>query len=83
MLDEQYKKTEEHMKKTLETSEQPGRVLTNSRAGRMVCWVVCTAPDTMPSAWPLYTIMVPKALTSVIASRADSGVTPLCLRSSW
>ena len=37
----------------------------------------------MPSARPLYTIIVPKALTSVMASRAASGEMPLCFRSSW
>ena len=40
------------MKKTLETIETPGRVLMNSRAGRIVCCVVWTAPETMPSARP-------------------------------
>jgi hypothetical protein len=40
------------MKKTLETSFTPGLVLMISNAGRMVCWVVCTAPETMPSASP-------------------------------
>ena len=48
-----------HMRKTLETIEQPGLVLMISKAGRMVCWVVCTAPDTMPSASPRWTIIVP------------------------
>ena len=41
-----------HMKKTDDTSEIPGLVLMNCKAGRIVCWVVCTAPDTIPSAWP-------------------------------
>ncbi len=42
-----------HMKNTEETMDTPGTVLMNCRAGRMVCWVVCTAPETMPSACPL------------------------------
>ena len=38
------------MKKTLETTETPGRVRMISNDGRMVWAVVCTAPETMPSA---------------------------------
>ena len=49
-----------HIKKLDEMIEKPGLVLMNSKAGRMVCWVVCIAPDTIPSAWPLCTIIVPK-----------------------
>ena len=49
-----------HMRKTLETMEQPGLVLMISKAGRIVCCVVCTDPDTMPSASPKWTIIVPK-----------------------
>ena len=48
------------MKKTLDTIEVPGAVRITSKAGRMVCAVVCAAPDTMPSARPAWTIMVPK-----------------------
>ena len=49
-----------HMKNTDDTTDTPGLVLMNCSAGRMVCCVVCTAPDTMPSAWPLCTIIAPK-----------------------
>ena len=49
-----------HIKNTLDTVLTPGRVFTNSRAGRMVCAVVLTAPDTIPSASPRWTIIVPK-----------------------
>ena len=38
----------------------PGTVLMISNDGLMVCAVVCAAPDTMPSARPRCTIMVPK-----------------------
>ena len=48
------------MKNTDETTETPGTVLTTSSAGRIVWAVVCTAPDTMPSARPSSTISVPK-----------------------
>ena len=41
-----------HMRKTLETIEQPGFVLMISKEGLMVCWVVWAAPETMPSASP-------------------------------
>src|SRR6188768_1766606 len=61
-----------HIKKTEDTVDTPGFVFTNCKAGRMVCWVVCKAPDTMPSASPLYTIIVPKYETSCIRSRAIS-----------
>jgi hypothetical protein len=36
------------------------RVRMISKAGRIVAAVVCAAPDTIPSARPLWTIMVPK-----------------------
>ena len=52
-----------------------------SNAGRMVCAVVWAAPETMPSASPRCTIMVPKYETSVTISRARSTVMPLCARS--
>ncbi len=45
---------------TLDTVLTPGLVFTNSSAGRMVCAVVLTAPETIPSARPSSTIMVPK-----------------------
>ena len=44
----------------LDTVDTSGRVLMISNAGRMVCAVVCAAPDTMPSTMSLCTIMVPK-----------------------
>ena len=49
-----------HMKKTLETTDTPGRDLTNSNAGRIVSPVVWAAPDTIPSTSPRCTIIVPK-----------------------
>ncbi len=45
---------------TLETTETPGAVRTTSSAGRIVCAVVVTQPDTIPSARPACTIIVPK-----------------------
>lgn len=48
------------MKNTLDTVETPGLVLMISNAGRMVWAVVCAAPDTIPSARPVCTIIVPK-----------------------
>jgi hypothetical protein len=48
------------MMNTLDTTETPGAVRTTSRAGRIVCAVVVTHPDTMPSARPACTIIVPK-----------------------
>ena len=59
-----------------------GRVLMISNDGLMVCAVVCAAPETMPSASPICTIMVPKYETSRMISRARSTVIPLCARSS-
>ena len=41
------------MKNTLETRLLSGLVLMVSNDGRMVCCVVCMAPDTMPSASPV------------------------------
>ncbi|SLJ01917.1 Uncharacterised protein [Mycobacteroides abscessus subsp. abscessus] len=52
--------TAQHMRNTLETVCTPGTVLMISKEGRMVWAVVCAAPETMPSAMPSYTIMVPK-----------------------
>ena len=49
-----------HMRKLELTTETPGLVLTTSRAGRIVWAVVLTAPETMPSASPISTIIVPK-----------------------
>lgn len=48
------------MKKTLDATETPGTVRMISNAGRMVAAVVCVAPETIPSAWPVCTIIVPK-----------------------
>ena len=48
------------MKNTDDTTETSGTVRTTSRAGRIVWAVVCAAPETMPSASPSSTIMVPK-----------------------
>ncbi len=42
-----------------------------SNDGRMVCAVVCFAPETMPSASPSCTIIVPKYETSVTVSRGE------------
>ena len=49
-----------HMRNEPDTTETPGEVLMNSSEGRMVLAVVFTAPETMPSAMPKCTIMVPK-----------------------
>ncbi len=48
------------MRNTLETTFTPGFVLMISKEGRIVCAVVCAAPETMPSASPRCTIIVPK-----------------------
>ena len=48
------------MRNTDETTDTPGWVLMISNDGLMVCAVVCFAPDTMPSASPRWTIIVPK-----------------------
>ena len=40
--------------------EVPGLVLMIWKEGTMVWAVVCTAPETIPSASPMCTIMVPK-----------------------
>ena len=53
------------MRKTDDTTETPGLVLMISNAGRIVCAVVCAAPETMPSARPRCTMSVPKYETSV------------------
>ena len=47
------------MTKELETMLIPGLVLMIWRAGRMVSPVEWSAPETRPSASPLWTIMVP------------------------
>ena len=49
-----------HIRKTLETIDVPGAVRMISKDGRMVCAVVCAAPETIPSARPRWTIIVPK-----------------------
>ena len=43
-----------------DTVETPGLVLMISNDGRMVCAVLCAAPETIPSARPVWTIIVPK-----------------------
>ena len=48
------------MKNTLETTETPSRARMISNAGRIVSPVVCAAPETIPSAAPVCTIIVPK-----------------------
>ena len=48
------------MKNTDDTIATPGAVLTSSNAGRIVSAVVCAAPETIPSAIPSATIIVPK-----------------------
>ena len=48
------------MRKIEETTEASGVVLMIWKDGLMVCAVVLAAPETMPSARPLWTIMVPK-----------------------
>ena len=48
------------MRNTEETIFAPGLVLMISKEGRMVWAVECTAPETMPSASPICTIIVPK-----------------------
>lgn len=40
--------------------DTPGAVRTTSSAGRTVAAVVVIDPDTMPSAWPPWTMRVPK-----------------------
>ena len=69
------------IRNTLETTETPGRVLMISNAGRMVWAVVCAAPETIPSARPRCTIIVPKYDGSVTVSAAWSMVMPLWERS--
>jgi len=68
------------MKKTLDTIEVPGTVLMNSSAGLIVWAVVWTAPETIPSARPRWTMRVPKYDTLVTISRARSTVMPLWAR---
>ena len=53
-------RSSKHIKKIEETTEEFGLVLMNCKAGKIVCCVVCAAPETIPSAWFLYTIIVPK-----------------------
>ena len=48
------------MKNTLDATDTSGTVLMISKAGRIVAAVVWSAPETMPSASPAATIMVPK-----------------------
>ena len=71
-----------HMKKMLDTRLQPGCVLMICRAGRIVCAVLCTAPDTRPSASSSASIIVPSMIGSCSSTTARSGVMPLLLRRS-
>ena len=71
-----------HMKKTLDTRSQPGTVLMSWRAGRMVCAVVWTAPETSPSASSRAIIMVPTMMVSASSLAAIAGVIPFALRRS-
>ena len=71
-----------HMKKMLETRLQPGTVLMIWSAGRMVCAVLWTAPDTSPSASSSASIMVPTMMESCSSTAARSGVIPFALRRS-
>jgi len=71
-----------HMKKHEDARAMPGAHLMICRAGLMVCAVVCTAPETRPSALPSLTIKVPGMMVSARASRACSGVRPFFLRNS-
>jgi hypothetical protein len=48
------------MKNTLDATDTSGVVRMISKAGRMVAAVVWFAPETMPSASPSDTIIVPK-----------------------
>ena len=51
---------EAHEEHARHAGRRPGVVLMISNDGRMVCAVVCAAPETMPSASPSCTIIVPK-----------------------
>ena len=65
-----------------DTVEAPGLVLMIWKDGLMVCAVVWAAPDTMPSARPLWIIIVAKYEMSFMVSRASSMEMPFDLRSS-
>ena len=71
-----------HMKNTLDTRLQPGTVLMICSAGRMVCAVLWTAPDTRPSASSSASIIVPTTMGSCNSTTARSGVMPFALRRS-
>ena len=43
-------RSSKHIKNTEETTEEFGFVLINCKAGKIVCCVVCAAPETIPSA---------------------------------
>ena len=61
---------ERHQEHATRRPRRPGLVLMISNAGRIVCAVVCAAPETMPSARPRCTMSVPKYETSVTVSAA-------------
>ena len=46
-------RSSKHIKKIEDTTDTPGLVFTNCNAGKIVCCVVCAAPETIPSACPL------------------------------
>ena len=71
------------MMKKLLTSFTPGAVLRICRLGRSTSPVEWHAPETMPSARPVFTMSTPKNSTSRTFSAACSRVMPLCLRSSY
>ena len=70
------------MKNTDDTRRLPGLVPRICSAGRTVAAVVWTAPATMPSTSPCWSIMVPTMIGSARCSRATSSVQPWCRRSS-
>ena len=71
-----------HMKNTELTDFTPGAVRIIWRAGRSVSAVEWIAPETRPSTSPNLSIIVASMTLSERATRADSGVMPLALRSS-
>ena len=72
------------MMKNPETNFAPGAVRKICNAGRNVFAVEWQAPDTRPSAPPVFNTMTPNVVRSFNnASRAASGVMPLALRNSY
>ena len=60
----------------------PGAVFRICRAGRSTSPVEWQAPETRPSASPIFTIIMPKYSSLSISSRACSSVMPFAARSS-